>query len=79
MEGVGRGDLVGDRLGAAVGGLRFSGFFQLTAESIRDIADLGLVETSIAVRAAISTGPAGCLPWVRREKVFGSGQPRHCG
>ena len=35
MERIGRGDLVGDRLGAAIGDLRFGGFFELAAEGSR--------------------------------------------
>ena len=42
-KGIGGGDLVGDRLGAAVGGLGLGGFFQLAAEGFGDVADLGLV------------------------------------
>ena len=33
VERIGRGNLVGDRLSAAVGGLGFGGLFQLAAES----------------------------------------------
>ena len=43
VERVGRGDLVGDRLGAAVGGLGLGGLFQLAAEGVGDVVDLGLV------------------------------------
>ena len=43
VERVGRGDLVGDRLGTAVGGLGLGGFFQLAAEGVGDVVDLGLV------------------------------------
>ena len=43
MERIGGGDLVGDRLGAAIGRLRLGGFFQLAPEGLGDVADLGLV------------------------------------
>ena len=43
MERIGGGDLVGDRLGAAVGGLGLGGLFQLAAEGVGDVFDLGLV------------------------------------
>ena len=43
MKRIGRGDLVGDGLGAAVGGLGFGGLFQLAAERLGDVLDLGLV------------------------------------
>jgi hypothetical protein len=43
MEGISGSDLVGDRLGTTVGGLRLGGLFQLAAEGFGDVADLGLV------------------------------------
>ena len=43
MERIGRGDLVGNRLGTAVRRLRLGGFFQLAAEGVGDVADLRLV------------------------------------
>lgn len=43
VEGIGGGDLVGDRLGTSVGGLRLGGFFQLAAERFGNVFDLGLV------------------------------------
>ena len=43
VERIGRGDLVGDRLGAAVGGLGLGRLFQLAAEGLGDVFDLGLV------------------------------------
>ena len=43
MERVGGGDLVGNRLGAAVGGLGLGGFFQLAAIGVGDVLDLRLV------------------------------------
>ena len=38
MERIGRGDLVGDGLGAAVGGLGLGGFLQLAAVGVGDVA-----------------------------------------
>ena len=43
MEGIGGGDLVGDRFRAAVGHLGFGGLFQLAAKDVGDVGDLGLV------------------------------------
>ena len=43
MERVGGGDLVGDGLGPAAGRLGLGGFFQLPAEGVGDVLDLGLV------------------------------------
>ena len=43
VERIGRGDLVGDRLGATVGGLGLGGLFQLAAKGVGDVVDLGFV------------------------------------
>ena len=43
VEWIGRGDLVGNGLGAAVGGLGLGGLFQLAAEGVGDVVDFGLV------------------------------------
>ena len=43
VEGIGGGDLVGDRFGAAVGGLGLGGLLQLPAESLGDVFNLCLV------------------------------------
>ena len=43
VEGIGRGNLVGDGLGATVGRLGLGGLFQLAAERLSDVFDLSLV------------------------------------
>jgi len=43
VKGIGRGNLVGDGFRAAIGRFGFGGLFQLTAERLGDVANLGLV------------------------------------